>query len=408
VHTVTIEGVEPPLVFTSTYEYDVDNRLIAVESPLLVAEYKYDGLGNLLQLNEAGTIRRLVRDRADGLARPLLETDASGNPTRSWLWANGSLIAQVETGTVRYAHFNELGHLVALTDESGTVTDEFAYHPYGRLVARTGPTRTPFAYMGAHGVMRAGHDLYLTRHRAYSANLMRFLQTDPSGLEGGLNLYAYGAGNPVFFVDILGLHITESSYSMAQSALSKVTAITSASELASRQQAANFNRALGANSSSPQLAQHVATDLLLALPIAVTTEAALQGGARGLQWLRGAAKSEGAVFWSGRAGANRAAAEAFAGQSGRTTLEMSSAGRALEQQGVTFAQNPEAWINASRGFAAQASGEVNAFAGGARANSIWKTVELPTLMQNNSVTKIIIQDATRPEVTRIIYPPRVR
>ena len=120
------------------------------------------------------------------------------------------------------------------------------------------------------------------------------------------------------------------------------------------------------------------------------------------------AKSEGAVFWSGRAGANRAAAEAFAAQSGRTTLEMSFAGRALEQQGVTFAKDPEAWIKASSEFAAQASGEVHAFAGGARANSIWNTVELPTLMQNTKVTKIIIRDANRPEVTRIIYPSRAR
>lgn len=205
VHTVTIEGIEPPLVFTSSYEYDFDNRLIAVESPLLVAEYKYDGLGHLLEINEAGTIRRLVRDRVSELARPLMETNETGDPTRSWLWANGSLIAQVETGAVRYAHFNELGHLLALTDETGEVTDEFAYHPYGRLVARTGATQTPFVFMGQFGVMAAGHDLYLTRHRAYNANLMRWLSTDPIGLDGGFNLYAYGDANPVWFIDPLGL-----------------------------------------------------------------------------------------------------------------------------------------------------------------------------------------------------------
>ncbi len=60
--------------------------------------------------------------------------------------------------------------------------------------------------MGAYGVMAFGHDLYLTRHRAYSANLMRFLQPDPIGLDGGWNLYAYANGNPLAFVDPLGLY----------------------------------------------------------------------------------------------------------------------------------------------------------------------------------------------------------
>ncbi len=69
----------------------------------------------------------VVPDRADPLARPLMETDASGAPVRTWLWANGALLAQIESdGAVRYAHFNELGHLIALTDAAGALTDQFA------------------------------------------------------------------------------------------------------------------------------------------------------------------------------------------------------------------------------------------------------------------------------------------
>ena len=47
--------------------------------------------------------------------------------------------------------------------------------------------------------------LYLTRHRLYSATLNRFLSSDPLGLDGGLNLYAYGNGNPLTYIDPLGL-----------------------------------------------------------------------------------------------------------------------------------------------------------------------------------------------------------
>ncbi len=266
VHTVQIEA-GPPLVFTSSYTYDFDNRLIAVESPLLVATYSYDGLGNLLQIVETGTVRRFVRDRADPLTRPLIQTDESGNPVQAYLWANGSLVAQVEAnGAIHYAHFNELGHLLALTDENGAVTDQFAYHPYGRLVARTGSTDTPFAYMGAHGVMRAGYDLYLTRHRAYSANLMRFMQTDPLGLDGGLNLYAYAGGNPVFFVDALGLARMSPELAFAPRSDNLMSEAEYRGFQSQQQQAQTFLRALGANASSPQLAQQVSMDLLMTLP----------------------------------------------------------------------------------------------------------------------------------------------
>jgi hypothetical protein len=61
---------------------------------------------------------------------------------------------------------------------------------------------------------------------------------------------------------------------------------------------------------------------------------------------------------------------------------------------------------ASADFARGASGEVTAFAGGSVSGSVWRTVELPTLMQNPNVTKIIIKDAVNTSKTTIIYPRR--
>ena len=47
--------------------------------------------------------------------------------------------------------------------------------------------------------------LYLTRHRAYDTALGRFVSADPSGLGGGPNLYAYCMGDPLAYIDPLGL-----------------------------------------------------------------------------------------------------------------------------------------------------------------------------------------------------------
>lgn len=53
----------------------------------------------------------------------------------------------------------------------------------------------------------------------------------------------------------------------------------------------------------------------------------------------------------------------------------------------------QVWRKASKTFAKQASGEVRAVvSANTRANSIWNTVELPALMKNKKVTKIITID----------------
>jgi RHS repeat-associated protein len=203
-------------IFTTRYSYDYLNRLTAVtrlrNAPdgstvtTAVTQLEYDGQGLLLRITENGNVRRLVRDRTDSLARPLVEMDAMTNAIRQFVWANGKLLAQVAgNGTIRVAHSDELGRILALTDANGVLTDEYAYQPYGRLIAHSGTNDLPFAFMGDYGVWSAGNGLYLTRHRAYDANLMRFLQTDPIGLNGGYNLYAYANGAPSVFIDPLGL-----------------------------------------------------------------------------------------------------------------------------------------------------------------------------------------------------------
>ena len=47
-------------------------------------------------------------------------------------------------------------------------------------------------------------ELIYYRSRYYDPSVGRFTQTDPVGLQGGINLYAYAGGNPTNFVDPLG------------------------------------------------------------------------------------------------------------------------------------------------------------------------------------------------------------
>ncbi|MCG8430494.1 MAG: RHS repeat-associated core domain-containing protein [Candidatus Omnitrophica bacterium] len=62
-----------------------------------------------------------------------------------------------------------------------------------------------FRYVGKYGVQTDGDDLLFMRARYYKPSVGRFINKDPIGLRGGINLYGYVGGNPIRFVDPSGL-----------------------------------------------------------------------------------------------------------------------------------------------------------------------------------------------------------
>ena len=52
--------------------------------------------------------------------------------------------------------------------------------------------------------------LYQNYFRDYDPRLGRYVQSDPTGLNGGLNYYSYVFANPLFFMDLLGTEVVGS------------------------------------------------------------------------------------------------------------------------------------------------------------------------------------------------------
>jgi len=104
---------------------------------------------------------------------------------------------------------------VAITDQTGTVTDTFKYDTYGKLLSRTGSTDLIFGYNGRDGVVTDTNGLIYMRARYYSPELRRFVNADiiPGAISQAvtLNRYAYANGNPVSNVDPFGLAAEDKS-----------------------------------------------------------------------------------------------------------------------------------------------------------------------------------------------------
>lgn len=105
-------------------------------------------------------------------------------------------------GSSYFYHFNALGSVVALSDDAGNEAEIYTYSPFG-LVLQNSTLVNPYLYTGRR--YDAEMELYYYRARMYNPALGRFLQPDPIGFAGGINLYGYVLNNPINLIDPFGL-----------------------------------------------------------------------------------------------------------------------------------------------------------------------------------------------------------
>ncbi len=102
-------------------------------------------------------------------------------------------------------------NVTALVNASGAVVERYNYDPYGNMFIydATWTTRSTSSY--ANEILFCGYRkdpdtlLYHVRHRDYHPTLGRWLERDPVGYAGGMNLYQNVSSKPVNRSDWLGL-----------------------------------------------------------------------------------------------------------------------------------------------------------------------------------------------------------
>ncbi len=225
---------------TYSYQCDALNRLIQVGTPgplvTPILQFAYDAFGRRVQklvissfvpTNYLYLGNQCVEER-----NPAGGSGSTDTPIRQYVW--GTYIDEcIQLTTLEplgpqslpagayYLLQDLLYRAVALTNATGGIVEAYDTDAYGNTLIFTGPGTDGVWFTdddvqssyGANDIIYCGYrfdpetELYYVRARTYNPTLGRWIQRDPIGYAGGVNLYEYVGGQPAVAMDPRGTDV---------------------------------------------------------------------------------------------------------------------------------------------------------------------------------------------------------
>lgn len=222
----TIEVRDPTDQLRHRFIYDEDERPVEVSnaSNQPIARYYYDPFGRRLwktleagaegHTGSAGPETVYLAYSDEGYAAEFRlpgtpSTAPSQGPTNfatvwvyapATLWSTDPIAIRTDQGW-RYPQANHLATAQRVIDGGGAITTTLRMNAFGetRLQGQSLSNRFPGQYFDAET------GLHYNYFRDYEPGTGRYSESDPIGLNGGVNTYAYVESNPLQYVDVKGL-----------------------------------------------------------------------------------------------------------------------------------------------------------------------------------------------------------
>jgi RHS repeat-associated protein len=186
---------------TRTFEWDGASRLVAINytGTNNRTEFSYDGLSRMAKIIEKSRNRITSTRKFVWCGMERCEFRDDKDAVTLFVYPQG----QYSGKTAYFYTRDHLGSIREMFNTKGTIVARFDYDPYGRSTAVVSSTLPDFNF--ARLYCHSAGNLDLAVYRAYDPDLGRWLNRDPMGENGGINLYAYVSNRLATKIDPLGL-----------------------------------------------------------------------------------------------------------------------------------------------------------------------------------------------------------
>jgi RHS repeat-associated protein len=196
---------------TATFIYNDAGRMISATKAGTTATYAINALGQRVKKTASGTSTYFVYDEAGRLTG---EYDNSGALIQETVWFGDTPVATLKPNgggvNVFYIHTDHLNTPRRISRPSDNIIVwRWDGDPFGASAANDDPDNDAQSFV--YGLRLPGQhydsetQLHYNYFRDYDPAKGGYNQSDPIGLEGGINTYAYAQGNPISYSDPLGL-----------------------------------------------------------------------------------------------------------------------------------------------------------------------------------------------------------
>jgi len=180
-------------------EKKVYNNSTGTGTPVTHLKFVYQGMTLIAELNSSGTIQKSFHWGLD-------KSDTHGGAGG----AMGLLMMKIHSGSHAgeyYPAYDMNGNVTGILNSSGAFVAWYEYDGFGNIVTEGGVSGfndvNPIRFSTQYTDEETGLVYYGFRY--YDPSKGRFLNRDPIGEQGGLNLYRFVGNDPIHNVDVWGL-----------------------------------------------------------------------------------------------------------------------------------------------------------------------------------------------------------
>ncbi len=204
------------------FAYDADNQLVTNWiANAWKQEFVYDAFGRKRiertygWTGSAWSKTNEVRYVYDGML-VIQERNANNEPlvtytrgldlsgSRQGAGGIGGMLARTDAGGSAFYHADGAGNITALMYERGDIVARHLYDPFGRQIGQWGPLAEANRYRYSSKELQPHSGLYYFGYRFNDPSLHQWLNQDPIGEAGGINLYRFVRNSALNRIDTDG------------------------------------------------------------------------------------------------------------------------------------------------------------------------------------------------------------